>query len=224
MDLFHVFSLVRWRKSKICKENGGWVGNKTSASDFNRKYICYPAISDTLFSQIFIFFQLTLMCAVKIFFIRDIYTYIYIYFKMSRSMKRFALFLGFIYLFYSYIRVCFQLIALVREHIWHKALFMGYLLRLELTCVCSLNGFQLVMSFYEGHSSLFHKVFTKACFTPHLLLIFCVYAWKNLRVLESHDGCTTSLFVAWFSFFFVSRHEEEKMQRQQGRICGNLGM
>ena len=25
LDLFHVFSLVRWRKSKISKENGGWV-------------------------------------------------------------------------------------------------------------------------------------------------------------------------------------------------------
>ena len=31
-------------------ENGGWVDNKTSASDLDRKYICYPAISDTFFS------------------------------------------------------------------------------------------------------------------------------------------------------------------------------
>ena len=30
------------------------------------------------------------------------------------------------------------LIAFVREHIWHTALFMGYLMRVELTRVCSL--------------------------------------------------------------------------------------
>ena len=42
-------------------------------------------------------------------------------------------------------RVCFQLVAFVREHIWHKALLMGYPVRFELIRVCSLNGFQLVM-------------------------------------------------------------------------------
>ena len=58
-------------KKKNKKKNGGCVENKNSASDFDRKYICYPAISDTLFSQIFIFFRLTLMCPVEIFFIGD---------------------------------------------------------------------------------------------------------------------------------------------------------
>ena len=48
---------------------------------------------------------------------------------------------------YSYIRAYFQLVAFVREHIWNKALLMGYLMRLELTRVCSLNDFQLVMGF-----------------------------------------------------------------------------
>ena len=71
LDLFHVYPLVWWRKSKISRENGSWVGNKTSASDFDRKYICYPAISDTLFSQILIFFQFTLMCPVEVFFKTD---------------------------------------------------------------------------------------------------------------------------------------------------------
>ena len=77
---------------------------------------------------------------------------------MSRSMKRFVFLLGFIYLFCSYIRVCFQLLAFVREHIWHKALLMGYSMKLEFTCVCSLNGFKLVMGLYGGHSSLFLRV------------------------------------------------------------------
>ena len=36
--------------------------------------------------------------------------------------------------------------AFIKEHVWYKALlkgYSGYSLRLELTCVCSLNGFQL---------------------------------------------------------------------------------
>ena len=43
---------------------------KPPASDLDRKYFGYPAISDTLFEQILIFFQLTLIY---------IYIYIYIY-------------------------------------------------------------------------------------------------------------------------------------------------
>ena len=34
-----------------------------------------------------------------------------------------------------YIYVCFQLVAFVREHMWHKALLMGYSMKLELTLV-----------------------------------------------------------------------------------------
>ena len=50
-----------------------------------------------------------------------------------------------IYSFPSHIHVYFQLVAFIREPIWHKALWMGYWRRLELTCAWSLNGFQLVM-------------------------------------------------------------------------------
>ena len=62
--------------------------------------------------------------------------------------KRFVFF-EFIYLFilFLYFHVCFQLVAFVREHIWHKALLMGYSVRLELIRACSLNDFQLVMAF-----------------------------------------------------------------------------
>ena len=41
----------------------------------------------------------------------------------------------------SYIRVYFQLDGFVREHVWHKALFMGYSMRRELSHVSCLNGF-----------------------------------------------------------------------------------
>ena len=50
------FLLSDGRSPKLVKKKE--VGNKTSVSDFDRKYIRYPAISDTLFPQIFIFFQL----------------------------------------------------------------------------------------------------------------------------------------------------------------------
>ena len=60
-NFFYIFPLVWWRKSKISQEYRDWVGHETSASDLYWKYVCFPAISHTLFSQILIFFQLTLM-------------------------------------------------------------------------------------------------------------------------------------------------------------------
>ena len=75
--------------------------------------------------------------------------YIYIYFFLEWvSPQKDLYFLGFIHLFCSYIHVCFQLDAFIREHVWHKALLMGYSMRLELTHACSLNGNQLVMGFF----------------------------------------------------------------------------
>ena len=68
-------------------------------------------------------------------------------------MKRFVFFR--IYLFCSYIHVCFQLVAYVREHLWHKVLLMGFSMRLELTHVCSLNDFHSVMGLDRGHPLFF---------------------------------------------------------------------
>ena len=39
---------------------------------------------------------------------------------MNMYTKRFVFFKN--YLFRSYIRVCFQLVAFVREHMWYKAI------------------------------------------------------------------------------------------------------
>ena len=50
-------------------------------------------------------------------------------------------FVFFKFIYFVLICVCFQLVAFVREHIWHKALLMGYSMRLELIFVCSLNVF-----------------------------------------------------------------------------------
>ena len=52
--------------------------------------------------------------------------------------------------------VCFQLVAFVREHMWLKALLMGYSMRLELTFVSSLNDLWLVRRIlYRGYSPFF---------------------------------------------------------------------
>ena len=65
-----------------------------------------------------------------------------------------------------YICVSFKLVAFVREHMWHKALLMGYSMRLKLTLVCSLNVFPLVMGFVQVILSFSKSVFTLVCFTP----------------------------------------------------------
>ena len=100
----------------------------------------------------------------------NIYIYIYIYILKSVGLPRDLYFLGFIYLFCSYICVCFQLDTFVREHVWHKASLMGYSMRFKLTCSCSLNGFQLVMVFfYKGGSFLF----LRRCFPQPTLHLIC---------------------------------------------------
>ena len=64
----------------------------------------------------------------------SVYISVFIYIKISRSTKR-CVCLGLICFFCSHILVCFQLDAFVREYVCHKVLFMGYLMRLELSCL-----------------------------------------------------------------------------------------
>ena len=68
---FMYFLLSEGERPKINLEYGGWVGNETSAYNLDRNYIAYPDTSDTLFSLIIIFFQLTLIFSVKIFFKKE---------------------------------------------------------------------------------------------------------------------------------------------------------
>ena len=56
-------------------------------------------------------------------------------------------FLRNIYSFCSYKSVCSQLVAFVREHMWHKAMWMGKSMRLELTRVHEQNVFQAFYGF-----------------------------------------------------------------------------
>ena len=58
------------RKSKISQECGGWLGNETSESDLDMKYIGYSAISLIVLRDPHIY-QLRLICPVETFFKRD---------------------------------------------------------------------------------------------------------------------------------------------------------
>ena len=65
-----------------------------------------------------------------------------------------------------YIYVCFQLVAFIREHMWHKAFLMGNSMRLELTLVSSIIDPWLVKLVYIGVVvPLSWSVFTLVCFT-----------------------------------------------------------
>ena len=64
------------------------------------------------------------------------------FYKIKAFVQCFKQIIKYFYVFIlffpmCYICVCFQLVAFVREHIWHKALLMGYSMRLELTHIRS---------------------------------------------------------------------------------------
>ena len=135
------------------------------------------------------------------------------YFKIGRSTKRFEFF-ELIYLFCSYIRVFFQLDAFVRERILHKALFMGNSMRLELTRVCSLNDFQLVMGLYRGLPLFFLECVYLSLLYPFLIfdmflsLCVCVcvleWFWISLPVIFlSVRVCVCVCESVCFGDFFV---------------------
>ena len=125
---------------------------------------------------------------------------VYIYMKISRSMKRFVFFR--ISLFCSYISVCFQFVAFLREHIWYRALLMIYSIRLELTCVCSLNDFLLVMGLYRVHPLFFLE-----CALPYFALflidIWCFLLWLCWNCFGFHSVIFPLCVSVSWRFFCV---------------------
>ena len=71
-------------------------------------------------------------------------------FKIVWSTKRFALFEFIFYFVLTYVYVSSLLLS--SENIWQKAVFMRYSMRLECTCIFSLNDFQLVMGLHRSSS------------------------------------------------------------------------
>ena len=110
-----------------------------------------------------------------------------IYFKIRRSTKGFVC-LEFIYFVLTYVLcVCFQLLAFVREYMWHKALLMGYSMRLELNLVSSLNDFQSVL--YRSYSSFFLEgvyfglLYSSLIFDMFIVVCMCVCACVSVGVV-----------------------------------------
>ena len=73
--------------------------------------------------------------------------------------------------------VCFQIDVFVREPVWSKVYLMGYSLKLDLTRVCSLNGFYFWVFFNERWSFLFLWV----CFSYSTL--FLINFWYLIRCM-----------------------------------------
>ena len=74
------------------------------------------------------------------------------------------------YSFRFYICVCFQLVAFVREHMWHKAIWMEHPVRLKLTRVMTYSFWNIYI--YEDHEIIFQIFFVWA-----FLLI--VHTWNS---------------------------------------------
>ena len=135
---------------------------------------------------------------------------------MIRSTKRTVFFRMYLF-FCSYIRVCFQLDTFVREHVWHKALLMWYSMRLELTRVCILNDFQLVIGFfYEGRSflllecislNLLNPSFTFDICTVCVCVCVCVLEWFRISliviVIFSLCVCVCVCVLEWFRISLI---------------------
>ena len=113
------------------------------------------------------------------------------------------LFILFLHTCYRY--VCLQRFAFVRGHMWHKALLIWYLMKLELTLVSSLNDLWLVRWVYIGvilpllecvyfgllYQSLIFDMFIVVCLFVCVLVL--EWLWVSLPIFF--------LFFFWVCVF-----------------------
>ena len=121
--------------------------------------------------------------------------------------------LSILFLYTCYIYECFQLVALVREHVWHKALLMGFSMRLKLTLVSSINDFWLVRLVYIGVVVRFSwSVFTLVCFTRLIWYVYscvcvCVCVGVGVFFLKiypySFFGPTTTIYIYIYIYIHI---------------------
>ena len=135
----HSHKTTSMRPSRSCWNGTTSTWYINSCGLFNVKY-CFICIYSHLQTDCFATLQCGQDCQILVAGIETRLTQMpikdyTIHFTISRSIMRFVFFNSFICLFCSYIPVCFQLVAFIREHIWHKALLMVYSMRLELTHV-----------------------------------------------------------------------------------------
>ena len=133
-----------------------------------------------------------------------------------------------LFLHTSYIYVCFQPVAFIREHMCRKVLLIGYTMRLELTLVCSLNAFQLVWAgfiyrlfpfflecvyfslLYPSLFDMFIVVCVCVCvcalarFCVSLTVIFLLYVFVWVCVLGG--GCVIMNFGCTIKFIHFHWH------------------
>ena len=96
------------------------------------------------------------------------------------------LFILFLHIYiYIYIYICFLLVAFVREHMRHKAFLMGYLMRLELTLVSSMNDLLLVQLVYIE----IVVPLSWSGFTLYIIYIYLYISWIcNIYTGHWHNG------------------------------------
>ena len=108
--------------------------------------------------------------------------------------------------------IFFQLVAFVREHMWHKALLMGYLMRLELTLVSSLNDLCLVKLVYKRvilplECVYFGLLYPSSIFDVYSCVCVCVcFANSFFFVCVGvylGEFCGFKFTGSSFSFFFL---------------------
>ena len=85
--------------------------------------------------------------------------------------------------FRSYIRVCFQFVAFVKEHMWHKAIWMGHPMRREITRV-----------------SLLVECFSRFCIDLYRGQCF----WATFHFLNIYKKNSTNEIILWRSCVFSS--------------------
>ena len=132
------------------------------------------------------------------------YLYIYVCVLVNIYIGRFTnkFVFKFIYFVLTYVYVSSKLLS-------SEALLMGYLMRLELTLVCSLNDFQLVMGLCRGHLLFFLECVYLSLLYPSLIgfcVCVCVCVCVCARVgvvLGFTNSYFSSVWVCVFGTFYV---------------------
>ena len=94
-------------------------------------------------------------------------------------------------------------------HLWHKVMLMGYSVRLELTRVCSLNGFQLVMGFMNTGPSFFLECVSFSLLYPTFtfdiwyVVCVCLLEWFRISLIVIFSLCICERVSSDFLYIYI---------------------